>query len=131
MTTLPRDTRPAWANQGNAHGVPKACCSSRSPKVPGIEGVWGSGSRHPTRTGANPEGRRRTKQPGLRVVVPQRGSDKGSTERKGAKAYPKVTLKVGEGRDKKTRLSRRVFHGRCWTRTSDPIDVSDVLCQLS
>ena len=23
------------------------------------------------------------------------------------------------------------FHGRCWTRTSDPIDVSDVLYQLS
>ncbi len=22
-------------------------------------------------------------------------------------------------------------HGRCWTRTSDPIDVSDVLYQLS
>ena len=32
---------------------------------------------------------------------------------------------------KKTALIRRFFGGLYWTRTSDPIDVNDVLYQLS
>ena len=129
VATLPRGTRKARLNQGTGLEGHEVWWSFRTLKGRGAEGI--SGSDHPSKTEANPEGPRRTEQPGPQGEARRKGSGEGSIERKGAKAYPKVTLTHGESRDKKTRLLRRVSHGRCWTRTSDPIDVSDVLCQLS
>ena len=48
------------------------------------------------------------------------------------KAPPQAITKTGMGLRVKNNPARTPdLNGRCWTRTSDPIDVSDVLCQLS